>query len=283
MTSRPDIEAAPAYAGLGWPIIPCHSPDPSHPTGCSCRRSQCAQPAKHPRTRNGHLDATVDPEQIGHWWRMWPNSNIGCCPGRAGLLVIDIDGPEGEAEAQRLGLLYKPTLTALTARGGHLYFQHPGGTIGNRKLNGILDVRADKGFVLLPPSRHVSGHVYRWAREASEILRLTPEALEALRPAKRSRPRDRYESLNPPRGNSSRYIARAIEEECMALALTPEGARNHQLNVAAFSLGRFAATGEADLAELMDVLRFAAAHAGLEGYEIEKTIRSAFQARGVTT
>jgi hypothetical protein len=266
------------YAERGWPVLPCHSPDPSHPTGCTCRRRACEHPGKHPKTRNGYLDASDDLEQVGKWWRWWPDSNIGFAPGRAGLLVIDIDGPEGETEAERLGLLSGPTLTALTARGRHLYFQHPGGTIGNGKLNGILDVRADKGLVLIPPSRHVSGHVYRWAGKASEILPLTPDALEALRPAKRPTPAG--DVGQDPKG--SRYIARAIESECLTLAQTPEGARNHQLNVAAFNLARFVASGEADPGRLIDVLRFAAAHAGLEDHEIEKTIESAFRARGVS-
>src|SRR5207244_9929350 len=60
---------------------------------------------------------------------------------QTGHLVIDIDGPEGEAAARALGLLSEPTLTVTTSRGRHLWFQHPGGHIGNAPLAPHLEDR----------------------------------------------------------------------------------------------------------------------------------------------
>ena len=127
----------------GWPVFPLNG--------------------KEPRTEDGFKSATVDPDRIGEWWRRWPDAGIGFVPGRAGLIVFDLDGAEAEPEAQALGLFAEPTLRCLTARGSHFYYEHPGGVIGNRKLAPHIDVRADAGYVILPPSIHPSGAVYTWA------------------------------------------------------------------------------------------------------------------------
>ena len=82
-----------------------------------------------------------------------------------------------------------------------------------------------------------------------------------------------------PRG--SRYVRAAIERECMDVARTPEGQRNDRLNVAAFNLARFVASGEADGPTVTRALAHAAAQAGLEEREIARTLESAFGARGV--
>lgn len=73
----------------------------------------------------------------------------------------------------------------------------------------------------------------------------------------------------------------AIERECSALARTPEGQRNEALNRAAFALGRFISSGEADPRTVARALAYAAARAGLEPRETERTLQSAFRARGL--
>ena len=282
MTTRLGAAAA-EYARRGWPVGPLHTPTPGVPGGCSCRNPECHSPGKHPRTPRGHRDFTTDPKQVGEWWARWPDANIGFPPGRAGLLVLDWDDEAGRREAVKLGCYSEPTMIVETARGAHLYFTHPGGTVGNRKLNGVLDVRADAGYVLLPPSIHPTGALYRAHGTLHEIRDLPPAALDALRDAAPT-PRP----LTPPEppidaGTPRRraYVIAAIESESMELANTREGSRNHRLNKAAFSLARFVATGEADPAKLADLLTIAARHAGLPDHEIQKTIRSAFTAREV--
>lgn len=257
-------DAANQYVARGWPIFPC------------CRRG------KAPITERGFRDATTDPDTVAAWWAENPDANIGFVPGRVGLLVLDIDGPNGEREAQDLGLFSEPTLTVTTGRGRHLYFHHPGGQIGNRKLAAELDVRADAGYVLLPPSVHPSGRQYRADGTVEWIKPLSPAALEALRKPK-FRPIPSGDAAPVDSGTPRRvaYVRAAIEQECMELAQTPEGGRNEALNRAAFALARFIATGEADPEKLADALRYAAHHAGLPDWEIERTIRSAFDARGV--
>lgn len=155
------------YAARGWPVFPCR------------------ERGKEPLTSEGFKNATTDPEQVAAWWREHPGANIGLIPGAAGLLVIDLDGPEGEEAAATLGLLSEPTLAVQTGRpdgGRHLYFRRPEGpTIGNRSLAPHLDVRCDAGYVLIPPSVHPSGRRYRWCGKLQEVLPVPPAVLELLR------------------------------------------------------------------------------------------------------
>lgn len=231
---------------------------------------------------SGYLDATTNVEQVRRWWTDHPRANIGAVPGAAGLIVLDWDSEEAEREVQRLGLYAEPRPIVRTARGEHIYARHPGGTIGNRNL-GPIHVRADRGYVLLPPSVHPSGHVYTWARRCAAI-ELPPAALRALRRDEERRQRAPSDSKAPVDADTPRrraYVVAAIEAECLELAQTSEGGRNNRLNEAAFSLARFVDTGEADPAKLADTLHYAASHTGLPDHEIERTIRSAFGARGV--
>ena len=124
----------------------------------------CIPRTKDPLTAHGFHDATCDEAQIRAWWRKWPRANIGLRPGPK-YLVLDIDGPEGEQTARELGIAELDTVQVLTGRGRHLYFLHPGGEIGNAALGPNIDVRADKGYVMAPPSVHPDGRIYAWLGE----------------------------------------------------------------------------------------------------------------------
>jgi hypothetical protein len=88
-----------------------------------------------------------------------------------------------------------------------------------------------------------------------------------------------FGSSNDGQTASPRYVAAAIEAECMAVANATEGERNNTLNRAAFALGRFVAEGQADPVAVHDALSMAARAAGLSEREIHLTIRSGFKAR----
>lgn len=157
------LTAALAYAARGWFVFPLRPR------------------AKEPLTPTGYLDASTDPAAIAAWWQRWPTANIGLAPGRSDLLILDIDGPVGEASATTLGLLREPTLVCTTGRvdgGRHLYFKHPGFLVSNKDLADKLNVRGDMGYVVLPPSIHPTGVLYRWAGKLNE-LRALPAAVAA--------------------------------------------------------------------------------------------------------
>lgn len=159
----PLVHAALGYAAEGWRVFPIHTPTVNG--GCSCGKCNCKR-GKHPRIEGGFKNASSDPEQIREWWRKWPNANIGGVPGTAGFVVLDVD-PDGEELAARLHL--PPTREARTGRGRHLYYHHPGGTIGNKGPGPGIDVRADHGYVLLPPSLHPNGRRYAWTDPAAPV------------------------------------------------------------------------------------------------------------------
>ncbi|PKQ59745.1 hypothetical protein B5566_02570 [Mycobacterium sp. MHSD3] len=73
------------------------------------------------------------------------------------------------------------------------------------------------------------------------------------------------------------YTARAITEECQAVAQAPEGQRNDQLNTSAFNLASLVAAGRADRQHVTDQLAAAARACGLDESEILPSINSGFR------
>ena len=188
MATRPScpdlVQAALAYAKLGWPVIPIHTVTNNV---CSCGKPDCSSPGKHPHTRHGLKDATTDPAVIDRYWQRWPGANIGVRTGRAplgaGILVLDIDPRHGGDESfdqliQDHGEL-PDTVEAITGGGGrHRVLAYPPDNseflLGNRSnlLPGI-DVRGDGGYIVVAPSVHASGQLYRW-REGHDPDALAP-------------------------------------------------------------------------------------------------------------
>ncbi len=162
--ANPLMNAALEYAKLGYAVFPCY-PKTKKP---------CIRGGK------GFKGATTNPDTIRQWWEIDGQSNIGLVPGSAGHIVIDVDGDEGRANAERLGLLPLRTRAVVTGRGLHLYYVHPGGTIGNKKLGVGLDIRADSGYVMAPPSIHPNGGEYAWADISAPILPLPPHVKKML-------------------------------------------------------------------------------------------------------
>jgi len=108
--------------------------------------------------------------EIESWLQRWPDANVGLVTGRvSGLVVLDIDPRHSGLDSlSLLEVEYGPlptTIRALTGGDGrHLYFAHPGPAVANRvAARPGIDVRADGGCVVAPPSMHPSGRRYAWA------------------------------------------------------------------------------------------------------------------------
>src|SRR5215510_641064 len=98
-TTTTMLDTALTYAARGWHVFPCHTPT-EH--GCSCRKQDCPDVGKHPRTQHGLKDATTDEATIRRWWTMWPEANIAIRTGAvSGLVVLDVDRRNGGAESLR--------------------------------------------------------------------------------------------------------------------------------------------------------------------------------------
>ena len=159
------------YFRLGLALLPLHSPvRKGVGLACSCGRAGCTSPAKHPFAKlaaNGLRDASKNPAVVDRWFQ---NSelNIGVATGAiSGIVVVDIDprhgGDETLAKLERQHGPLPQTWRFLTGGGGeHILFQHPGGRVPNSagKVGPGIDVRGDGGYIVAPPSRHISGRSY---------------------------------------------------------------------------------------------------------------------------
>lgn len=184
MTGSPDLlRAALDYVERGWFVVPLHSPAKG---GCSCGRSDCASPGKHPRTAHGLKDASREPAKVREWWQRWPDANIGVLTGpESGIIVLDVDGEPGLQtliEFEGKGLRLPDTYSVTTGRGAHVYFQHPAGLdVRNSagKIGAGLDIRGAGGYVVAAPSIHSSGARYQ-SDQPAEGLAPVPQWLLTL-------------------------------------------------------------------------------------------------------
>lgn len=260
-------------AGAGCLVLPCHG---IGVRGCTCGR-KCASPGKHPRLPDGLHGASSDRDTVIAWWSRWPTANIGVrtgLVGAIGLFVLDVDGVKGEETLKELQRKHGPlpdTRWARTGSGGwHAYFRHPVVELANtaRKLGPGLDTRACGGYVVAPPSRHVSGGIYAW-HNGSQAAEVPAWLLGLLRPPTRA-------TVTPLRlrGDVDSYAAAAVAAECRAVETSAPGSRNHTLNVAAFSLGTLVGAGRLHESVARLSLLSAALSCGLGELEAERTIGS---------
>lgn len=159
------IDAALDYASRGLRVLPLHTAD-DHGR-CSCGRPRCASVAKHPRSLHGVKDATADAGEVLRWWGMWPSANVGIATGE-GLAVLDVDPRNGGHETlaafiDNVAFGDAPeTAEAVTGGDGrHLYLRAPR-DLGCAVLGDGLDLKANGGYIVAPPSLHASGRQYVW-------------------------------------------------------------------------------------------------------------------------
>lgn len=279
-----------AYAEFGWHVLPLHHPKDGR---CSCGED-FASPAKHPigaLVPHGLTDATRDPDIIRRWWDRWPSANIGVRTGpESNLLVVDIDadkaGFDSWAKLEAENPEYELTKEAATGGGGtHLLFSWPDridlkllrNSAG--KLGAGLDVRAANGYIVAPPSIHISGNPYTWC-DATRKIQPPPAWLVDLLTTKTPTPPaerpQRVTSHGHP-GSGDHYVLAALEGELRQLETVAEGQRNTALNSAAYNVGRATHRGNVPDEVLVDALVRMGLHLGLTQSEVRGTVRSGFE------
>jgi putative DNA primase/helicase len=182
----------------------------------------------------------------------WAWSGVGIVTGPvSGILVLDVDGPEGEEQLRKHG--HTPTPIVRTASGGlHLYFKHPAHEVktGIRVAPG-LDVKASGGYVVAPPSIGPNGKPYEWIVSPEEAeLADPPEWLLAVLRSRR---------FKAPAGPVGERI--------------PEGGRNKTLASLAGSMRRRGA-GEAAILAALQVTNAERCIPPLEADEVAKIAAS---------
>jgi len=257
----PDLIEMVVDAGVA--VGPLYPVDSGRPGVCSCfRGEECPSPAKHPLVRNGKDGFTTDLATVAWWAQSYPGCNWGGRPPET-VFILDVDPRNGgydslaKIEAEH-GPLPK-TLTARTGGGGlHLWFtgESRRGKLGDDYPG--IDIKTNKGYVVLPPSVHASGGLYEWLDiRAAEYA---PQWLhEALNPPVTHVRVGRH--VNP--ASLIRYVSEAREE------------RNNRLFWAAC---RIAEQGGDPF-----ILREAAEACGLDPSEYEKTLRSAAKTYGLVS
>ena len=160
------------YAQKGWAVFPL------------------LPNSKKPATQHGFNDATTSVARVESWWRIHPDYNIGVATGKKsnGLVVIDLDideekGKDGYHELQQWQKENKTvlpdTIQSITGRGGNHMFYHSDtpGTCSTSETG--VDIRADGGYVVVPPSIHPNGRRYEWEQEPGDyILQETNTAVQ---------------------------------------------------------------------------------------------------------
>lgn len=166
-------DAALYYArALGWRVMPLHSMlNGKRGLACSCGKADCSAPAKHPRVKNG--EASNDLAVVERWWKKWPNANIGFWLEGSNLAALDVDVAKGKKGDELLAHLTREaqlprTLVCETPSGGqHLYFKDRDGLPNKSNALGEgLDIWRGKHYLIVPPSDHKSGGLYRWGSDA---------------------------------------------------------------------------------------------------------------------
>jgi hypothetical protein len=176
------LASALAFVRLGHAVFPANWPV-EHKGGlrCSCgsdsRGRPCTNPAKHPYGKlapNGLLSATIETGVVKHWFGyVVPQANLAVRTDK--LVVLDVDPRHsGDESFVALEREHEIPLTwrSLTGGGGdHIIFACPDGVaISNvvaeqmkePPLGPGIDVRARGGYIIAPPSRHISGRPYAW-------------------------------------------------------------------------------------------------------------------------
>lgn len=183
-TSSPlKSEAIEFYIRLGFKVFPVHgvtgqapgshdedSPHDSEPKlRCTCGEPDCKSPGKHPMTKHGFKNATDDLDILLEFFRKHPDANIGIATGQVSkIVVVDVDPQNGgNATFGKFNLteedLKDVPMVHSGGGGRHFYYRYPpSGMPKVAQLGPGVDLKHDGGYIIAPPSRHISGGTYHW-------------------------------------------------------------------------------------------------------------------------
>ena len=260
---NPFLDAALSYAERGISVIPLKPRD--------------KRPAI--KTGDGHSGAaTTNAATIEMWWNQRPDANVGIVLEPSRLVVLDVDGPQGQHTPNDLARQHSndlsPSATTKTGRGQHIYYSVPDGfdvppstTLGTK-----LDFLAAGKLVVAAPSVHPTGAVYIWL---SGLDMLTNAPLWLLNGQARPATPQHQLATHKPKSNTS--ALRRRDGLCRELREAPEGNRNNRLNHASYNLGRLVASRHLERSHIEDQLLDAARTAGLDDTEASDTIASGLE------
>ncbi|WP_433008378.1 bifunctional DNA primase/polymerase [Kribbella sp. CA-294648] len=240
-------------------------------------------------TCHGFYAAATDPARVAAIVAAVPRGQLAVRTGVvSGLAVVDVDPAHG-GDHSLSGLmterLVPRTLHVHTGSGGlHLYYRHPGQHIASRPMPNRpgIDVKADGGYVVLPPSiHHRTGRAYRWgiAHELEEMPPALVEAclppMPALSPAPPTTP-----TTTIPGGGIS-HPDKLLSAHIDAVRHAPKGKRRTTLYGAARGVARMVAAGVIDQADAVAALTYAGHVAAQSDRDIRAAITGGFRDEGI--
>jgi putative DNA primase/helicase len=247
---------------------------------------------KIPATPHGCKDASTDEDIVRAMWGDQPY-NIGLATGLAsGIFVFDVDsappkdggltGPDALSELVAQHGPLPATMTVRTGSGAHYYFRMPVGVdLNNRARITVrgqrtgLDVRADGGYVVAPPSIHPNGGIYMWEPGTREIADAPAWLIdlvkkEAPKPAatKAAAP----VAVAPVTDDDTATASEVLEHACESIR-TCQGSRHDEIYRQAARVGQLVGGG----CIARDVAEFELVSAGLAtgkpDTEVRRTVR----------
>lgn len=151
-SSNDMVDRALEYVDLGWSILPVRPDD---------KRPYMTNWLQYQKTR-------ADRNLVTSWFSSLSNAGVGLVTGRiSGVVVLDV---EHDCPIPIEDILRKYPTGMISKSGGggrHLFYNYPQGVgrISNRvRIFEGADLRADGGFIVLPPTLHPSGGRYEWLR-----------------------------------------------------------------------------------------------------------------------
>ncbi len=150
------VDEALRYLDLGWSIIP---------VGADKKPLITWEPFQHRRPVNA---------EVREWFEKLSPAGIAVVTGKISRVCgVDLDKYKPEFDAEAVEQLLPDSIetpTSRTPRGGnHLIFAMPDSELRSRNaLMPGVDLKAEGGYIILPPSRNESGN-YEWLISPDEV------------------------------------------------------------------------------------------------------------------
>ena len=146
------INLVEGYVDSGWSVLPV-KPDEKRPYMTNWLQYTKTKPPK---------------DMVLNWFHTLSGAGVGVVTGRvSNMVVLDVES-YCPTPIEKLLEMYPTQMYSRTGSGGyHLFYQYPTAMarVSNRvKLMEGVDLRADGGFIVLPPTLHPSGNRYQWVR-----------------------------------------------------------------------------------------------------------------------
>jgi hypothetical protein len=284
------LPAALDAAERGWPVFvlgrskrpvancdACPPDEPDHDPA-ACGHLTC----------HGFYAATTNPTRLAAIVAAVPGGQLAVRTGTvSGLVGVDVDPAHGglrSLSALMADRLVPRTLHVHTGSGGlHLYYRHPGKDITSRPMpnRSGIDIKADGGYLVLPPSIHHRTHrPYTWGQTA-ELVEMPPALIDACQPPPAA--------LAPQAGTNPTTLAGGGISHPDALLSSildtvrhaPKGKRRTTLYGASRGVARMVAAGAIDHAAAVAALTEVGHQAAQTEREIRTAITGGFRDEGI--